>query len=88
MKLAVVAVAGTVTDAGNVSTLGIAPAMATEVPAVGAALVNVTVQLVLVLEDSGAGAALHCKAEISGGIAREMEALLEEPLREAVTVAV
>lgn len=86
MKLAVVAVAGTVTEAGSVRTLGIAPAMATEAPPVGAALVNVTVQLVLALEAS-VGAA-HCKEEISGGATREMDALLEEPLREAVTVAV
>jgi hypothetical protein len=60
--------------------------MATEAPPVGAALFNVTVQLVLALEASAA--ALHCKEEISGGIARDMEAVLEEPLRDAVTVAV
>ena len=78
--------AGTVTEAGNVRTLAIAPEMATVAPPAGAALVNVTVQVVLALETRVA--AVHCREEIRTGAVRDTVALLEKPLRDAVTVAV
>jgi hypothetical protein len=62
VKVAVVAVAGTVTDAGSVRTLAMAPEMATTAPPVGAALVKVTVQVVLALEAKLV--ATHCRDEI------------------------
>jgi hypothetical protein len=61
----VVAAAGTVTETGKVSTLGMAPEMATTAPLVGAALFKVTVQVVVEFEESVAAA--HCREEISEG---------------------
>ena len=49
-KVALLDLARTLTEAGNVRTLGIAPEVPTEAPPLGAALVKVTVQLVLALE--------------------------------------
>jgi hypothetical protein len=88
VKVAVVAVAGTVTEAGSVRTLAMAPEMATTAPPVGAALVKVTVQVVLALEAKLV--ATHCRDEIrpEAVAVREREADWEEPLREAVMVAV
>lgn len=86
VKLAVVAVAGTMTEAGSVRRLGMAPEMVTETPPVGAAPLKLTVQVALVLEASVG--ALHCREETKTGASRESVADLEEPLRDAVTVAV
>ena len=49
-KVTVVEFAGTLTEAGKVSTLAMAPEMSTEAPPAGAAAGKVTVQVVLVLE--------------------------------------
>ena len=85
VKVAVVAFARRLMVAGTVRTLA-APERATEAPPAAAALFNVTVQLVLLLEVKVA--AVHCSDETSTGFAKEMVEVLEEPLREAVTVAV
>jgi hypothetical protein len=85
VKVAVVAVAGTVTEAGSVRTLAMPPEMATTAPPVGAALLKVTVQVVLALE--ARVVAVHWRAEISAGATNEIVEVLEEPLREAVAVA-
>jgi phage terminase large subunit-like protein len=86
MKVAVVALARTVTEAGNNRTLAMAPERATEAPPAGAAWVNVTVQVVLALE--ARVEAVHCREETRTGATRQTVALLEEPFKEAVTVAV
>jgi hypothetical protein len=86
VKVAVVAVAGTVTEAGSVRTFAMAPERATTAPPVGAALVKVTVQVVLALEAKLV--ATHCMDEIRPGAVSGREADWEEPLREAVMVAV
>ena len=85
VKLAVVALAGTVTEAGSVRTLAMPPERATEDPAAGAAPVKVTVQVALALEARVEG--VHCREEIRTAAVRETVALLEEPLRDAVIVA-
>jgi hypothetical protein len=86
VKVAVVAVAGTVTEAGSVRTFAMAPERGTTAPPVGAALVKVTVQVVLALEAKLV--ATHCTDEMKTEAVREREAGCEEPLREAVMVAV
>lgn len=85
VNVAVVALAGTVTEAGNVRTLAIAPVTVTVAPPAGAALFKVTVQVVLPLEARVVAA--HFRVETSTGFAREMVELLDELLYEAVTVA-
>jgi hypothetical protein len=84
-KVALLDPAGTVAEAGNVRTLGIAPEMAIEAPLVGAALVKVTVQVVEALEARVVAA--HCREETAIGATSEMFTGAEDPLREAVTVA-
>ena len=79
------AAAGTVTETGKVRMLGMAPERATTAPPVGAALFKVMVQVVLAFEESVAAA--HCREEINEEATREIVALLEEPLKAAVTVA-
>ena len=76
VKVAVVALAGTVTTAGKVRTLVIAPEMLTEAPPVGAALVRTTVHVVLALEAKVA--VLHCSEEI-GETSREILTDTEAP---------
>jgi hypothetical protein len=88
VKVALVALAGTVTDAGNVRRLAIAPEMATTAPPAGGALLNVTVQVVLVLEDRVE--AVHCSEESEETVAAvvsEKVAVGDEPFNEAVIVA-
>ena len=77
--------ARTETDEGIENTFGIAPERVTETPPEGAGLEMVTVQEVLAF-DARAEAA-HCREETTGAVTSEMVAALEEPLREAVTVA-
>ena len=84
-KLADVALSGTTAEAGIVRRLLTEAEIAAEAPAGGAALDNVTVQLVAPLDDSPAAA--HCKDEIRGSVAKAMVALAVAPLREAVTAA-
>ena len=84
-KVKDVALAGTVMDAG-VWSAGFLVERAMTVPAAGAAPVNVTVQVVLALE--ARVEAVHCREEIRTAAAvRETVALLEDPLRDAVIVA-
>ena len=77
--------AGTTTEAGIVRMLATDEEMETGDPPAGAALDNVTVQTVLLLEASVAGA--HCKDETRETVAKARGALAVEPLSEAVTVA-
>ncbi len=77
VKVAAVALAGTVTEAGNVRTPAMATAMATEAPPAGAALVKVTVQVVLELE--ARLAAVHCSEEMVGGATKETLTAIEAP---------
>ena len=86
VNLAVVPVAGTVTEAGSEKTLAIAPDKLTERPVDGAALESVTVQPVLALEASDV--AEHCSEETNTGAVSRIWEEAEEPLREAVMVAV
>jgi hypothetical protein len=85
VKLAVLAPAATVTEAGTVST-ALLLAMDTELPPEGAALLRVTVQLLPLPEATEAG--LHCSAETRAGASSETVALLEAPLSVAVSDAV
>ena len=84
-KLADVAFSGTTAEAGIVRRLLTEAEIATEAPPAGAALDNVTVQVVAPLELSPAAA--HCKEEIRGSVTKAMVALVVAPLREAVTAA-
>ena len=77
VKLAVVALAGTVTEAGSVRTLAMPPERATEDPAAGAALVKVTVQVALALEASVEG--VHCSEETVRETAREILTAIAAP---------
>jgi len=86
VNVALVALAGTVTEAGNVSTLAIPPERVMTAPPVDAALVKVTVQAVLALEARLAAA--QWTEEISAGAVRERVNGWEEPFRDAVMVAV
>ena len=85
MKVALVALAGTVTEAGNVRRLAIAPETATTAPPAGAALLKVTVQVVLALEDRVE--AVHCTEESVVAMVSENVAVEEAPFNEAVIVA-
>jgi hypothetical protein len=77
VKAAVVALAGTVTEAGSVRTLAMPPERATEAPPAGAALVNVTVQAVLELEARVEG--VHCNEETVRETAREILTAIAAP---------
>ena len=84
MKLAEVAAAGTVTDAGTVSVALLFDTV-TIAPPVGAALLRVTVQ---VLEELGPRLlGLQASAEINTGATRLTLALAELPLYVTVRVA-
>ena len=85
LNVAVVELAGTVTEIGTVWTLAIPPERAITVPPAGAAVLNVTVQVVLLL-DPRLGA-LHCSAETTIGDDSETITDWEEPLSEAVMIA-
>lgn len=85
MKLDEMACDGTTTEAGIVRTLAADAEIATGAPPNGAALDNVIVQTVLVLDAIEEGA--HCKDETRETVAKARAALAVEPLREAVTVA-
>jgi hypothetical protein len=84
-KLVEVAFCGKTAEAGIVRTLLTEAEMATEAPPAGAALDNVTVQVVLPLDASPAAA--HFKDETRGRVPNAIVALPVVPLREAVTVA-
>jgi len=86
VNVALVAAAPTVTDVGTVRTLAIAPPIVTTAPAAGATFVNVTVQVVLAF-DARAPAA-HWTDEIRTGAESVRFTGAEEPLSDAVTVAV
>jgi hypothetical protein len=85
VNVALVALAGTVTEAGNMRTLAMAPEIVTATPPAGAAPANVTVQVVVALEVRVEAA--HWTEEISVGALRERLNAWEEPLRDAVIVA-
>jgi hypothetical protein len=85
VNVAVVAAAATVTVDGRVRTFAIAPPIVTAAPPAGAAADSVTVQVVLPLGPRVPVA--HCTEETRAATLRERLALLEEPLSEAVTVA-
>jgi hypothetical protein len=84
-KVADVALASTVTEAGTVRAGEALLASATRVSADGG-LESVTVQVAFALDARLAAA--HWSEEMTSGATREMEADLEEPLRDAVMVAV
>jgi hypothetical protein len=85
-NVAVVAFARMVTDVGIVRTPVIPPVSVTDAPPLGAALVAVTVHRV---PEFDASVVLRQEREESStGADNETVALLEEPLREAVSVAV
>jgi hypothetical protein len=84
-KLAAVAFCAITTEAGIVRTLLTEAKIATAAPPAGAALDNVTVQVVLPFDVSPAAA--HFKDETRGRVAKAMVELPVVPLREAVTVA-
>jgi hypothetical protein len=85
VKLALTALAGTVTEAGRMRTLAIAPEMVTNSPPAGAAPLRVAVQVVLALESKVE--ATHWIEEISTGAFRERLNVWEEPLSDAVMTA-
>ena len=85
VKVAVVAFAGTVTEAGTVRTLAMPPESVMARPPAGAALFTVTVHVVLEFEASDV--AWHWTEEINSDETRERVTLWEEPLRVAVRVA-
>ncbi len=84
-KLKDVALAGTVMDVG-VFSAGLLVERATTAPEAIAGLERVAVQVPLALEASVGNA--HCKEETVTGAVRETVADWEEPLRDAVMVAV
>ena len=84
VKLAVVELAGTVTEAGTVRAVLLSET-ATEEPPVGAACDNVTVQVEVLPDITVAG--VHWNADtVTGDGVTVTAAVLELPLREAVTV--
>ena len=85
VKVAERAPAATVIEAGT-ETAALLEARETEVPAAGAALERVMVQVVLVF--AGSDVAAHWRAEMTGNADRERAVVCDVPLREAVTVAV
>ena len=86
MNVAVVVAPATVTEEGTVRTFAMAPPMITATPVTGAAFVRVTVQVVLVFEARVPVA--HCREETSTGAESVRCTGAEEPLSDAVTVAV
>src|SRR5579863_4306225 len=86
VNVALVALAGTVTEAGNVRMPAMPPAIVTTAPPAGAAPFKVTVQVVLPLEDREAAA--QWTEETSTSAVSERVVVGEEPLRDAVMVAV
>lgn len=86
LKLAVVLLAETDTEEGIEKTPGMAPDRVTEAPLDEAGLERVTVQPVVALEASEAEE--HCNEETNTGAVRRILNVEEEPLREAVIVAV
>ena len=84
MKVAVVAAAATVTEAGTVSVALLSESV-TAVPPMGAALERVMVQVLVPLEFRLVGE--QAREERVTGATRLMVAVLETPLRVAVTVA-
>ena len=84
-KTAVELLAATETDAGMVKTLAMPPERETEAPE-GAGAESVTVQEVLEIETRVEAA--HCSEEINTEALSDILNDAEEPLREAVTVAV
>jgi hypothetical protein len=86
VNVALVALAGTVTEAGSMRTLAMAPEIVTTTPPAGAAPAKVTVQVVVALEVRVDAA--HWTEETSVGALRERLNSWEEPLRDAVMVAV
>jgi hypothetical protein len=85
-KTALEALAVTETDVGIVKTLAMAPVRDTETPPEGAGAESVTVQEVLLLEFRPEDP--HCSEEINTGAASEILKDAEDPLREAIIVAV
>jgi hypothetical protein len=86
VKVALVALAGTVTEAGNVRMLAIPPEIETTAPPAGAVPVKLTVQVVLAL---GARVeAAHWTEEIRTEAVNERLNCCEAPLRDAVMAAV
>ena len=84
VKVAVVAAAATVTEAGTVRSALVLESETAE-PPVGAALVNVTVQVLAALEFRLVG--LQLRAETRTGAARLIVAVFDWPASVAVTVA-
>ena len=85
-KTALEVLAATATDNGMEKTLAIAPERETETPPEGAAAESATVQEVLLMEVRVG--VPHCSEEIDTGAVSEMLKDAEDPLREAVSVAV
>lgn len=85
-KLAENAFAGTVTEAGAIKTEGAVSDNVTTAPPEGAAWESVTVQVAVAFELRVLGT--HCKDDTKIWVCSETAALAEEPLSEAVTVAV
>jgi len=85
-NVAVVAFAAIVTDVGIVRTPVIPPVSVTDAPPLGAAFVAVTVQVVLAFDASVA--LVHDREETCTGADNDTVAVLEDPLSEAVNVAV
>jgi hypothetical protein len=77
--------AGTTTEAGIVRMLDTEAVIETGNPPAGAALDNVTVQTVLLLDASDVGA--HSRDETRETVAKARVELKVEPLRETITVA-
>jgi len=86
VNVALMALAGTVTEAGKVRTFAIPPERVTTTPPAGALAAKLTVQVVLALEAKVEAA--HWTAETSTGALREKLNGTEAPLREAVMVTV
>jgi len=85
VKVACVAPAGTVTEAGMVRAEEVSESE-TRLPPAGAAVEMVTVQVVLALESRLAAA--HCSAEGENGAVKVRVAAREEPFAEAVMATV
>jgi len=85
-NVAVVAFARMMTDVGIVRTPVIPPESVTDAPPLGAALVAVTLHRVLEFEPSVA--LEHDSEESTTGAESDRAAVFEEPLRDAVSVAV
>jgi len=86
LKVVKVAFADTVTETGAVNMGAALFETVTTAPPVGAAFERVTVQAAVALAPRLAG--VHCKDETRTGATREMVVEAEDPLSEAVRVAV